>query len=339
MRGRQVVLDRIGGVEAAALLVDGRLEDFLLDAPDRPRPGAVFGAVVDRTMAGQGGAMLHLGAGLTGYLRRADGLDPGHYLAVQVTGYAEEGKAVPVRAKLQFKGRLAVVTPGAPGMNLSRRISDPGRRAELTSLAEATADPAFGLILRSAAADADRQQIADEIAMLTEQAHRAATGAQSQGQILDGPGPHAIAMRDWDGAMSRDEFEQTGVLDLLVDLRRPEFSLGPARMIIEPTRALVAVDVDTGADTSRASGLKANIAAATELPRQLRLRGLGGQVVVDVAPMQKTHRPRVEAALRNAASDDPGQITIAGWTPMGHLELQRRRDRLPLVPRLKQMDI
>ena len=60
---------------------------------------------------------------------------------------------------------------------------------------------------------------------------------------------------------------------------------------------LVAVDVNTGADTSPAAALKANIAAAKALPRALRLRGLGGQVVVDFAPLSKKDRRQIEQVL------------------------------------------
>jgi Rne/Rng family ribonuclease len=92
----------------------------------------------------------------------------------------------------------------------------------------------------------------------------------------------------------------------------------------------VAVDVNTGADTSPAAGLKANIAAARDLPRQLRLRGLGGQVVVDFAPMPKKDRGTLEQVLRAAFRAEGGETVLAGWTPLGLYELQRRRDRLPL---------
>ena len=61
-------------------------------------------------------------------------------------------------------------------------------------------------------------------------------------------------------------------------------------MVIEPTRALVAVDINTGPDTSPAAGLKANIAAIRALPRELRLRGLGGQVVIDSCPLFETRK-------------------------------------------------
>ena len=72
--------------------------------------------------------------------------------------------------------------------------------------------------------------------------------------------------------------------------------------------SLVAVDVNTGGDTSPAAGLKANMAALRDLPRQLRLRGLGGQVVVDLAPMAKKDRRPVETELRRALKADADQV-------------------------------
>ncbi|HVH03818.1 MAG TPA: ribonuclease E/G, partial [Amaricoccus sp.] len=88
--------------------------------------------------------------------------------------------------------------------------------------------------------------------------------------------------------------------------------------------------VNTGRDASPAAALKANLAAAAELPRQLRLRGLGGQVTVDFAPLARADRPRIERALAAALRDDAIDTTVLGWTPGGHLELQRKRARRPL---------
>ena len=101
------------------------------------------------------------------------------------------------------------------------------------------------------------------------------------------------------------------------------------RCISNPTRALVAVDINTGGDTSPAAGLKANLAAAKELPRQLRLRGLGGQIVLDLAPMGKKERRGFESTLRAALRRDTTETALVGWTPLGHYELQRKRDRVP----------
>ena len=101
-------------------------------------------------------------------------------------------------------------------------------------------------------------------------------------------------------------------------------------MMIEPTRALVAVDVNTGPDTSPAAALKINIAAARDLPRQLRLRGLGGQVVIDFAPMPKKDRAILDQVMRAAFKTDGAETNLAGWTGLGLYEMTRKRDRLPL---------
>ena len=82
--------------------------------------------------------------------------------------------------------------------------------------------------------------------------------------------------------------------------------------------------------------MKANIAAARDLPRQLRLRGLGGQVIVDFAPMPKRDRAAVEQQLRAAFKGEASETSLAGWTPLGNYELQRKRDRLPLTLIVKE---
>ena len=76
-----------------------------------------------------------------------------------------------------------------------------------------------------------------------------------------------------------------------------------------------------------------NIAAARDLPRQLRLRGLGGQVVIDFAPMPKRERAILDQVMR-AAFKTEGEINLAGWTTLGLYEMTRKRDRLPLAEML-----
>ena len=127
-------------------------------------------------------------------------------------------------------------------------------------------------------------------------------------------------------------FDSFDLYSALSDLTQPRIGLKQgAHAFVEPTRALVAVDVNTGADRSLSAGLSANLALAEALPGQLRLRGLGGQIVLDMAPMAKKERRRVEDALRHAVRRDGSDIVLAGWTPLGHFELQRKRDRWPLT--------
>ena len=342
MKGRVVILDEIEGRNAAALVVDGRLEELAIDPEgDAPMPGAIYRAVADRPVKGQGGIFVRLPGRLSGFLRQVSGIAPGQRLLVQVTGPAEAGKAVPVTSRLLFKSRFAIVTPGAPGRNISRRIRDEAVRARLAELAGegmAGADGDLGLILRSAAEVAPPAVLAEDIAAMRQLAE-AVTGDLEGGPelLVDGPMAHDLAFRDWlDPVPDAVESEpgalaDHGVTEMIDALRRPRVDLAEgAHCWIEPTRALVAVDVNTGPDHSPAAGLKANIAAARDLPRQLRLRGLGGQIVVDFAPMPKKDRGTLEQVLRAAFRGESGEAHLAGWTPLGLYELTRRRDRLPL---------
>lgn len=341
MRGRQILIEPLPkGGHAAALMVDGRLEDLLVD-PDpafpTPRPEAIFRALPARPMKGMGGVMVDLGGGSTGFLRGPKLPAPGRPLLVQVQGWAEPGKAPPVSSRPILKARHAILTPGAPGINVARSLRDPDRRAALEALGRSAmtgADPATGLILRTAAVDAADAAIAAEITALLGEWTALARNDQ-RGLVREAPGARDEALREWlePGDSVREAptaLADAGAWEEIDALRRPEVPLGAGFMAIEPTRALVAVDVNTGGDTSPAAGLKANLAAAAELPRQLRLRGLGGQVTIDMAPMPRPERPRVERALAHALRTDGIDTTLAGWTPLGHLELQRKRVRRPL---------
>ena len=340
MKGRVVVLDEIAGRQAAALVVDGQLEDLRVDpADDRAIPGAIYRAVADRPVKGQGGIFVKLPQG-SGFLRQVSGIAPGQRLLVQVTGPAEDGKAVPITARLLFKSRFAILTPDAPGLNISRRIRDEDRRTELQAIATsqmAGADENLGLILRSACWDAEEDAVAEDIAAMRGLAEAVLADLTGGPELLvDGPGAHEVAFRDWldpePDAVETDPgaFETQGVLDLIDALRGLDVALEQGGMVIEATRALVAIDVNTGGDTSPAAGLKVNIAAARDLPRQLRLRGLGGQIVIDFAPIPKRDRGVLDQVLR-AAFKTESETHLAGWTALGLYEMTRKRDRLPLA--------
>ncbi len=341
MKGRIIALDNIGDQEAAAYLVDGQLDDLLIDDPDWPRPGAIFRGICDRPLKGQGGMMLRLPDGETAFLRHGKGLRPGQPLLVQVTGYADDGKAVPVTDRVLFKSRYAIVTPGKPGLNISRQIADDDERDRLHGIAHATHEGDHGLIMRSACAGADADEIAEDIVAMLDLADAVlgdANGSEPEA-LTEGDGPHTVAWRDWTGAKEvvtdAGSFEHLGVLDQIDGLSSARVSIADGSMFVEPTRALVAVDVNTGGDTSPAAALKANLAACRALPRALRLRGLGGQITVDFAPMSKAHRKQVEQSLRASLKADPIETSMVGWTQMGLFELQRKRERLPLRQTLK----
>lgn len=340
MKGHMIVLDHVGGFEAAAYLVDGKLDDILIDDQDAPRPGAIFRGICDRPIKGQGGMLLRLPDGQTGFLRAAKGLRPGQSVLVQVTGYSDAGKAVPVTDRVLFKSRYAIVTPGKPGRNISRQIMDDDRRDQLLAIAHEVFESEYGLILRSSCSEATDEEISEDIMAMLSMAETVLADAQGTRPeaLTEGDSPHTLAWREWHGRATVETepggLENHGVLDQLLQIHDPMVRIGEGTMYVEPTRACVAVDVNTGNDMSPSAALKTNLAAARALPRALRLRGLAGQICIDFVSISKAHRKQVEQSLRAAFKADPIETSLVGWTAMGLFEMQRKRERAPFPIRI-----
>ena len=338
-KGRIAVFDTINDREAAALLVDGKLYDFMI-APNGVQPilGAIYRAKVGRPMKGQGGAILDLGNGQMGFLRGAKGLSAGEIITVQISSYAETGKAAPCTQKVIFKGAYAIWTPTAPGRNIARSIKDDATRDRLEELAHELLDNDmdWGLILRSSAASAEDATILQEAENLFALARDILADTASEPTLLFEPNIADVALQSWsqpalDELIEEDgAFDHLGILDHIDTLNQDITLPSGGSFVVEQTRALVAVDVNTGGDGSFQAGQKANIETAKRLPQALRIRGLGGQIVIDFAPSPKKDRRRIEEALRAAFKTDGIETALVGWTPLGHYELQRKRERLAI---------
>lgn len=103
-------------------------------------------------------------------------------------------------------------------------------------------------------------------------------------------------------------------------------------IVIDPAEALVAVDVNSGKATQgrdmEETAFKNNLEAAEEIARQLRLRDLGGLVVIDFIDMRdRKHNQEVERSLRNALKRDKARVEIGRISRFGLLELSRQRLR------------
>ena len=103
-------------------------------------------------------------------------------------------------------------------------------------------------------------------------------------------------------------------------------------IVIDPTEALVAIDVNSGnfraEDSAEETAYQMNLLAAREIARQLRLRDLGGVIVNDFIDMRKErHRRGVERALRDAVKRDRARTKILRTSPFGLIEMTRQRIR------------
>lgn len=101
-------------------------------------------------------------------------------------------------------------------------------------------------------------------------------------------------------------------------------------LVFGTTEALTAIDVNSGRSTKERhiedTALKTNLEAAKEVARQLRLRDLGGLIVIDFIDMDNSkHKTQVEKALNEAVQQDRARIQLGSIGPFGLLEMSRQR--------------
>lgn len=135
-------------------------------------------------------------------------------------------------------------------------------------------------------------------------------------------------------------FEAYGVEDELnkLLLRRVPLSCG-GEIVIDRAEALTVIDVNTssfvGGENFEKTALTTNIEAAREIARQLRLRGIGGIVIVDFIDMKSEKNK--ELVIKELASElkrDKREVEICSFSPLGLLELTREREGPDLIERL-----
>ena len=132
-------------------------------------------------------------------------------------------------------------------------------------------------------------------------------------------------------------FQRYRIEQQLEAMHGPEAQLkSGGYLVINPTEALVAIDVNSGRATRErtveGTALRTNLEAADEVARQLRLRDLAGLIVIDFIDMEDSRNVRkVERRLRDAMKNDRARLQIGRISEFGLLELSRQRLRPSLI--------
>lgn len=335
------------GESRLALVRDGRLADLVLLRPELLAGAVVLGRVVE-VAPKLGAVFVDIGQDKPGFLQ-GKGLTQGAAVLVQVKADAQGGKGATLTADIQLPGRSLAYTPFRPGIAASRKLSE-DKRDRLLERLEAAAVEGEGIVARTHAINAAEGELEAELATL-----RAAwAGIQQQAgqgnapQVLWRPDPLARLLADNPGVarvLVDDalllpaakaafsgvvEHYRDGPLFTLYDVEDAiAAALDPivplpcgGRVAFEPTAALTAIDVDSGG----ASGIEANQQAVAIIARQLRLRNIAGQMVVDfVSGGGKGALFKLVASLKQAVARDPIATHVIGVTPLGLVELTRER--------------
>ncbi len=138
-------------------------------------------------------------------------------------------------------------------------------------------------------------------------------------------------------------FQRYGAEDQLRAMYDPMVQLkSGGYLIINPTEALVAIDINSGRSTKEhgieATALHTNLEAAKEIARQLRLRDMAGLVVIDFIDMEYSGNVRkVEKAMKDALKNDRARIQVGRISSFGLMEMSRQRLRTGVLEATTRM--
>ena len=151
-------------------------------------------------------------------------------------------------------------------------------------------------------------------------------------RILESMAPQLVErVKRHDG--KRHIVEDYGIKEQLEKALQPKQWLeSGGYLVIDQTEALTVIDVNTGKYTGSTNleetVLTTNVEAAEEIARQLRLRDIGGIIVIDFIDMElEANRNRIIEALEAAVQKDRTKAHIVGWTKLGLLEMTRKKVR------------
>ena len=128
-------------------------------------------------------------------------------------------------------------------------------------------------------------------------------------------------------------FSYYNVDEQVTDTLNPEVKLpSGGAIVIDNVEALVAIDVNSGKATAggniEETAFRTNLEAAEEIARQLRLRDLGGLIVIDFIDMiDRRHKSSVEKKMKEVVKRDKARVEVGGLSKFGLLEMSRQRLR------------
>lgn len=301
-----------------------------------------------------------------------EALKKGQEIIVQVTKEAISTKGPRVTAQVSLAGRFLVFMPHASRVGVSRKIGERAERARLRELVQqALPEKSGGVIVRTVGEDVTGETFQRELQALMAQwkrikrkttfvrgpalLHRETSltrgivrdifstrvesvevdSKQVHHEIteyLKGVAPElAERVRLYEGNVPL--FDKADIETEIRDLfkRRCDLPSG-GYLIIEPTEALVSIDVNSGRFTGRKDPektiLKINLEAAREVARQLRLRDVGGIIVCDFIDMEsRASRDRVLQELRSHLGRDRARTRAFAVSDLGLIEMTRQRVR------------
>ena len=379
------------GEQRVAVLEDGVVSEVYLERPGRRSvAGNIYKGTIDNVLPGMEASFVDIGLEKNGFLYVDEIVVPeleGRRHGRRIQELVERGQEVLVQAvkdpmgtkgarlttEISLPGRFLVFVPSGDGIGVSRRLEDE-ERERLKAICKELDLPEGGLIVRTAAEGASREELAGDLALLQKlwstirgRANRAeAPALVYQESELPLRIIRDLFIRDFErvlvdhertyrrivGYLKRTSPKLAARVELYRDAepimerygvdeavrstlsRRVDLPSG-GYLVFDYAEAFTVIDVNTGrfvgarGRTSQArledTITKNNLEAVTEVVRQLRLRDVGGIIVIDFIDMANPkNRHLVEGALNRELERDRTKTYVVEISPLGLVEMTRQ---------------
>jgi Ribonuclease G/E len=331
---RELVIAAGPGEWRAALCEAGAAVELYIERGEGAEIGSIHLGRVTKRLPALAAALVDIGGDRPLFLPDRDifprgrGLDEGERIVVRIGREAQGGKSARATMRPVLRSRFAALHLGDSGQT-GGEAPMPAEAALLTRRWQE---------IRDRAAQREPPARLDPPATFAA-ALAGAMPAMPDAVVVDDPAAVPDLRAAFPGAAIEHRAEELDLDALVEEALAPTIALaGGGAVHIAAERAAVLIDVDSGSPEKGAPeriGLAANLAAAAVIARQIRLRNLGGGIVIDFVGLDHPRlRERVRTALGEALASDPVPTRILGWTRLGHLELVRSRQRRPLAEAL-----
>ena len=349
---RKIIISHKGGLTCAAHLAGDELESFYREQDDNPQlVGNIYKGRVQNFLPGMRAAFIDIGRDKNVFIQTKEKLSAGQSVLVQIEKDAVGTKGARATFSISLAGRVLIFLPTLNYIGVSNKIRA-DERQRLHALAKNIRPKGAGLIVRTAAQGCDENILLADLANLQKlwenilgryKKRKPLSLLYSDNDLLekilrDGLTPDTEFIVDnlkiyrrlvelapnvtfYEG--SAQIFEAFGIAQEIANLDKRELPLpSGGQIVIDKTEALTAIDVNTSKSNSI---LKTNFEAAQLILKQLRLRNIGGIIIVDFIDMDSdAHKNALMNFLREQARRDRNKTKIIDMTPLGLVEITRQ---------------
>ncbi|MGN0465369.1 MAG: ribonuclease E/G [Lachnospiraceae bacterium] len=310
-------------------------------------------------------------------------LTVGDELLVQISKEAIKKKAPTATSNLNLTGKYVVLTSANKNIGISNKIEKSEDRKRLKQTIQKYKDERYGVIVRTNAAQVSEEILKKELLVLSEQMEKLFEKAKYLtcfSCIYQAPAAYLMDIRDQNEQQLEkiiiedkkiyEELKQYLMIYQPMDLKKLELyeedsiSLwtlyglekqireamsekvwlkSGSYLIIQPTEAMVVIDVNTGKSIGKKQPKKhffrVNMEAAAEIARQIRLRNLSGIIIVDFIDMEEEKsKEELLKELQILLKQDRIKADLVDMTRLGLVEITRKKVKKPIYEQIPSID-